>query len=257
MKRQIVWAVVMSFLLLGISPTWSVEGPITTAFTANDAGFTYTVTGIAGVEAIAQALPGAALGVAIVDQALIGNQVEESNVNRHTFILGSFRNDQGIVNINQDSGNLNNQANVRALAVVEAGALVYDLELVGSMRSTDNILISSGGEREDRIASSFWRGVGIVGVNQSAGNLNQQANVLVLGMGLALGPEMVILGDTTLDAVNANNTLTQQGPAGPRTDMLTGSFTNFRGIAQVSQSAGDLNAVSNFLGVSLTVMDVR
>jgi hypothetical protein len=56
--------------------------------------------------------------------------------------------------------------------------------------------------------------------------------------------------------VNANNTLTQ-GPAGPRTDVLSGSFADFRGIAQVSQSAGDLNAVSNFLGLSLTVMDVR
>jgi hypothetical protein len=237
-------------------PTWSAEGPITTAFTADDSGFTFTVTGIEGVAAIAQAAPGAAMGAAIVEQGLIGNQVKEHNVNRRTMILGSFRNNQGIVNVNQDSGNLNNQANVRVLAMVEAGSLVYDLKLTGLVQRIDNVLISSGGERQDRIASSFREMVGIAGVNQSAGNLNQQANVLVLGVGLALGPEMVTLGDVILEEVNANNTLTQ-GPLGPRTDAITGAFRDFRGIAQVSQSAGDLNAVSNFLGVSLTVMDGR
>ncbi len=191
---------------------------------------------------------------AAVDQAIIANWVEEQNVTRHALIQDAFQDNQGILSVNQAAGNLTNQANVRVLTLGPVDTPVQGLDLAKSARSLDNTLISSGGERETRISNSFGGTVGIVGANQSAGNLNQQANVLVLGLGAALGPEVVALGDATLGEISARNTVKQEGPAGPRADILTDSFAGFRGIAQVNQSAGDLNHMGNFVGLSLTVL---
>lgn len=255
MKRPVLLGVV-SLLLLQVSPAHGIEdSPPQASFTEHDSGFTLTVTGIDAVEAIATAAPGAAMGTAIVDQALISNLVEEHDVNRQVLIQDSFRDNVGIVSVNQEAGNLNNQANVRVLTFVEGGSLVQDLELWGASQRVGNTLITSGGVREDRIANAFGGTVGVAGANQSAGSLNQQANVLVLGIGVALGPEVVALGDSTLGDVNVGNML-MEGPHGPRTDVITDSFTGFLGIAQVNQSAGDLNVIRNFLGLSLTVMSV-
>jgi hypothetical protein len=104
------------------------------------------------------------------------------------------------------------------------------------------------------LTHSFEGTVGIVGVNQAEGNLNQQANVL--GVGLALSPEVVVLGDATLAEVHTDNTLTP-GPAGPRADIISTSFADFRGIAQIAQSSGDLNAIGNFLALSFSVVNVQ
>jgi hypothetical protein len=41
---------------------------------------------------------------------------------------------------------------------------------------------------------------------------------------------------------------------GPRADILIDSFAGFRGVAQVNQSAGDLNVMGNYVGVSLTTL---
>ncbi len=253
--KQAVLLGVVSLLLLQVSPAYGIEdSPPQASFTPHDSGFTLTVTGIDAVEAIATAASGAVQGTAIVDQGLIGNLVEEHDVSRHVLIQDSFRDNRGIVSVNQEAGNLNNQANVRVLTFVEGGSLVQDLELWGASQRVGNTLNTSGGVREDRMVNSFGGTVGIAGANQSAGSLNQQANVLVLGIGVALGPEVMALGDSTLGDISADNTL--EGPGGPRTDVIIDSFTGFRGIAQVNQSAGDLNVVRNFLGLSLTVMSV-
>ncbi len=193
-------------------------------------------------------------GRAAVDQAIIANWVEEQNVIRHALIQDAFQDNRGILSVNQAAGSLTNQANVRVLTLGPVDSPVQGLDFAGSGRSLDNTLLSSGGERENRISSSFGGTVGIVGANQSAGNLNQQANVLVLGLGAALGPEMVALGDATLGEISARNTVKQEGPTGRRADILTDSFVGFRGVAQVNQSAGDLNVMGNYVGVSLTTL---
>jgi hypothetical protein len=160
---------------------------------------------------------------------------------------------RGILSINQASGNLNNQANVRVLAFTDGEGVLYDLSLATSARSIKNTVISYGGEYENRISNSFGGAVGIVGVNQSAGSLNQQVNVVVLGIGVALGPEVVALGDADLGGTIADNSVSS---GGNRSDIITDSFTGFRGIAQVNQSSGDLNIVTNSVGFSFTRINV-
>jgi hypothetical protein len=217
-------------------------------------GIGASVTSIVGVKAVINAHGGAIRGAALFDQGVIDNWVEEQAVTRHVLIQDAFQNNQGIVSVNQEAGNLNNQANIRVLALGLAGSALQGVDLAGSARRIDNTVISSGGERENRIVGSFGGTVGVVGANQSAGNLNQQANVLVLAVGVTPEPGLVALGDATLGEVSAHNTLVRKGETGPRADIITDSFGGFRGIAQVNQSSGDLNITGNFFGLSLSVL---
>lgn len=219
-------------------------------------GTEYSVTSIVGVGAIVSSTQGGALGgAAFWDQGLTGNRVEERDVTRHVLIQDAFQNNRGIVSVNQEAGNLNNQANIRVLTLgPAAGAALQDIEIAGRVQRINNTVISSGGERENRIANSFGETAGIVGANQSAGNLNQQANVLVLGLGSGSGPGLVALGDATLGDISTNNTLERKGPAGPRAEIITDAFSGFRGIAQVNQSSGDLNIMGNSVGLSVRVL---
>lgn len=213
------------------------------AYAADAGDVTLTVSGIEGVEAISSAVSGDAM----VNQTLVGNRLEERDVISKSVMHGSFVDGRGILSINQASGNINNQANVRVLAIADGEGLLHDYSLAVSTRSSKNTVISYGGEYEGRISNSFGGGVGIVGVNQSAGSLNQQANVLVLGIGVALGPEVVVLGDADLGGTIADNSA---NGSSNRADIITDSFTGFRGIAQVNQSSGDLNILGNSVGFS-------
>ena len=239
MKRIGFYPAFVFLLTLGVSLAYAADG----------VDVTLTVSGIEGVEAISSAVSGDAL----VNQTLIGNYFEERDVISTSIVQGTFADGRGILSINQASGNLNNQANVRVLAFAEGEGLLYDLSLATSARSIKNTVISYGGNYEDRISNSFGGAVGIVGVNQSAGSLNQQVNVVVLGIGVALGPEVVALGDADLGGTIADNSVSS---GGNRSDIITDSFTGFRGIAQVNQSSGDLNIVTNSVGFSFTRISV-
>jgi hypothetical protein len=219
------------------------------AFAADVGEVTLAVSGIEGVDAISSALGAGA----VVNQTLVGNRIEERDVISTSVMHDSFVDGRGILSVNEASGHINNQANVRVLVIGDGEGLVYDYSLAVSARSIKNTVISTGGEYENRITNSFGGGVGIVGVNQSAGSLNQQVNVLVLGIGVALGPEVVALGDADLGGTIAENSVSS---GGHRSDIITDSFAGFRGIAQVNQSSGDLNIVGNAVGFSFTRTNV-
>ena len=239
MKPRIFCPALVFLIILGASRAYAADG----------VDVTLTVSGIEGVEAISSAVSADAL----VNQTLIGNRLVERDVISTSIMQDTFRDGRGILSINQASGNINNQANVRVLAFTDGEGLVYDLSLATSARSIKNSVIVYGGEREDRISNSFGGAVGIVGVNQSVGSLNQQVNVVVLGIGVALGPGVVALGDADLGGTIADNSVSS---GGNRSDIITDSFTGFRGIAQVNQSSGDLNVLGNTLGFSFTRINV-
>ena len=239
MKPRIFCPALVFLIILGASRAYPADG----------VDVTLTVSGIEGVEAISSAVSADAL----VNQTLIGNRLEERDVISRSVMHESFVDGRGILSVNQASGNMNNQANVRVLAFADGEGLLYDLSLATSARSIKNTVISYGGEYENRITHSFGGGVGIIGVNQSAGSLNQQVNVVVLGIGVALGPEVVPLGDADLGGTIADNSVSS---GGNRSDIITDSFTGFRGIAQVNQSSGDLNIVGNSVGFSFTRINV-
>lgn len=203
-------------------------------------------TGLDAVHAVVDAV-GVSSAQALVSQIQIGNRMEEGLAASLAVVRESFQNNRGIIGANQNTGNLNNQANVQVIAHVAGGPTIRLGEATVEQRLVDNTIVTSGVAREDRIENSFGGTVGIVGINQSAGNLNNQANVVVLTLGKGSG--FVALEDSSLGKVNSGNKLIQGSP-GPKADVITGSFAGFRGLAQVSQSAGDLNQISNTMNVS-------
>lgn len=211
-------------------------------------------TGVDAVHAVVDAV-GASSAHALVSQVQIGNAMQEGLSASLAVVRDSFQSNRGIIGANQNTGNLNNQANVQVIAHVSSEGQVVQLGRVTvEQRLVDNTIMTSGAARADRIENSFGGTVGIVGINQSAGNLNNQANVVVLTFGNGSG--VAALEDSSLGKVNSGNKLIE-GPPGPKSDVLVGSFSGFRGLAQVSQSAGDLNQVSNTMNVSVSAMTLR
>jgi hypothetical protein len=206
--------------------------------------------GPADAAAIAMVSPGAAAGEAMIQQRLINNHLELVDPRRQSVIERALLDDQGIVSVNQDSGDINNQANVRVIALSLSGAIV-DLRSVAAIERSGNQLITSGGSSEDRITGSLGGTTGLVGINQSAGSLNQQRNVMLVGLGATVGSNAALLADTSLATVHGTNNTLQEGSPRPRADVIDGSFAGFRGAAQISQSAGDLNVIGNSMAISV------
>lgn len=260
MSRSPVWPICVYLLLVGGTPTFGADGsrPAETPGPPRETpGVGVVIPGLEAVAAIAAASAGAAVATIMLDQRVVGNRVEEKNISRSTLFENSGRDNLGIVNINQDAGNLNNQANVAVLAIHQGGATVgpavQGLDVTAAAVRTDNTVITVGGHRENRIASSFSGTIGLVNANQSAGNLNGQANLVALSVGGLAVPDFAHLGDSALGEVTARNRVIREGPAGSRVDVVTDSFAGYRGVALVSQVSGDLNVVRNIATISVTV----
>ncbi len=179
---------------------------------------------------------------------------------RRTTVFESFDAAHGLMSINQEVGSLNNQANVRAVTLGTAADQTQLQEIVVETRLVDNRITVTDIARDNTVMNSFDNATGLVGVNQSAGNLNQQANVLALG--IADDPRTLSpLNTIALDEQVANNSLTTvrqaDGLQRPRGDFVTDSFTNFRGIAQIGQASGDGNIARNALAMSVNVVAPR
>jgi hypothetical protein len=90
-------------------------------------------------------------------------------------ILESINTNTGIVDVNQDAGNMNNQNNADAIAVALGGVLALSEAALGQ-ENTGNTVNEVQTVRTGRIAGSINGNAGIVKVNQATGNMNNQAN---------------------------------------------------------------------------------
>ena len=239
-----------------------------------------SVSSIAGVAAVAEnpvtvQLTGGVrvnyqqsiVGTTVIDQIVVPiikipgrPPFEADGFVREALVNRSFESSTGLFALNQDVGVVNNQLNIIVLNVRDPGSSdqgvnMEELVISGGARFEGNTIVSSGGTRQDRIQNSFANTTGAVAVNQSAGAANQQSNILVLGFGTATDPEkFVALAEDKLGAVDPGQVPTEGSEDTLKTkrfDTLTDSFTNFKGIAQVAQSAGNGNIVSNQMTVSV------
>ncbi len=228
-----------------VSTVWSGAGAQELIVSADPT----TTSSLDGAQAVSLALTGFAQPSVVITQTLVSNTLVQHDVTSTALIDQSFQNDIGIVNANQDAGNFNNQVNVRAIVLLQPGSQMHVPEVTALATTTGNVGMVVGGRAEDHIQGSFQGTQGIVGVNQSAGNLNQQANIFVMSLGAVVGTEAISVPDVTLGKVQSNNPISLD-PNRPRIDTLTDSFGGFVGMAQVSQSAGDLNVVHNVMSIS-------
>lgn len=188
-----------------------------------------------------------------VTATISGNRVEESGASHRVTIESSFRGNTGIMSANQAAGTLNQQANVHVIAIGPGGETsLLAASSSGAADVIGNTIVTKDGERQTLIMNSFGGSTGLTAINQSAGHLNQQSNVATIAVGIGLGEEALALGDSDLGSLSSNNTAEVSGEH-ERSDVITGSFGGYTGVAQVTQSSGDGNIVRNNLTISVQV----
>ncbi len=103
---------------------------------------------------------------------------------RNAIITGSINDNVGGVHVNQSAGNINNQTNVFTAAIgQDAGVALSDVDLAQS--NWLNQVNERKVVKTAQITGSITGNSGVVGVNQSSGNMANQANVFTLGAATA------------------------------------------------------------------------
>lgn len=93
-------------------------------------------------------------------------------------IEDSINGNSGIVGVNQAAGALNNQTNAVAVSAGLEGMNVAMAESDLGQFNTNNVAFEFAAVKNDVIVGSINGNTGVVGVNQSAGSLNNQANIV-------------------------------------------------------------------------------
>lgn len=113
--------------------------------------------------------------------SLFGNTVFTENIPfRVANIEDSVNDNLGVVHVNQSVGNMNNQTNVLTAAIsLNAGVALSESDL--GQWSVDNEVQERDVNKTAQILGSINRNQGVTGVNQAAGNMANQANIITLG----------------------------------------------------------------------------
>ena len=171
---------------------------------------------------------------------------EESVGNSITTLLNSVQDNTGIISMNQSSGSFVHQSNVRAFYFSDDPDTVFDIGVhITSILDLVSLTESSVSERRNQLVGSFQDNNVLVGINQSAGNLNQQSNstIVIIGGSAALS-------DAELNNTRATNNEIDEDQVEVLEDMIANSFTNSHGIFQISQASGSVNIQENNLAIS-------
>lgn len=210
----------------------------------------------------------------------LGEGVDLSEVNNFGIdldasITDSINDNTGIVEVNQDVGNMANQGNQVSLAIAtpaaggEAGPVLVHSQSEAEQINTGNA-VWHGEDPQDptevavdlveepnlsaSITDSITGNVGIVNVNQNAGNMNNQANSEALAVAISLAG--VALSEAALGQVNSNPTNEENGfPAVfefgvEKSVAMTGSLNGNTGIGGVNQAAGNMANQANVFSLS-------
>jgi hypothetical protein len=176
----------------------------------------------------------------------------DMRINKHARISNSINNNTGIVGVNQDVGNMVNQANVVAAAVTNSeSALTHSQAEVDQQNFAnfsfhrERVLNLVFPNLTANITGSINNNRGVVGVNQNAGNMNNQANLVALSVGL--GSEFA-LSEAALGQINRDNRVTEVQTV--KFDLIQNSINGNSGIIGVNQSVGNMNNQASAVSVS-------
>ena len=184
-----------------------------------------------------------------------------ADIDRTNTITGSINDNDGAVQVNQDTGNMVNQANLVSYGLTGDGDAVTTAEASADQFNLGNVVAWGPVETEPTdditisatIATSVNGNEGIVGVNQNAGNMNNQTNAVALAVGLGNVDDegMVALAEADLGQFNAGNFVTEVNSV--KTGTISGSVTGNSGITHVNQAVGNNSNQANFVAVSVTL----
>ncbi len=211
---------------------------------------TQTPTGAAEANAVANVLNNNVHVDKAVSDAVIGTvtTTTEFGIFRSATIDGSVNTNSGIVGVNQDVGNFANQSNIVSIALSTSTSSVTNAEASVSQANTNSSAteleeffsllpgINALNNQNASITGSVNGNTGVVGVNQNAGNMNNQTNALAL----AVGPgSTTALAEADLGQENFNDVVHDVNTH--RADLISGSVQGNTGITTVNQSVGNFN----------------
>lgn len=199
-------------------------------------------------------LDGVAEATALVNQTNFWNRVDHDRDDIHlsASIDGSVKSNTGIVQVNQDVGNMVNQGNTVSVAVTSTNSWVNTQAEV-DQKNFRNSVVETGKatsgivDRSASITGSVNSNTGIVQVNQNAGMMNNQANTASVGVGQGA---FVALTEAALGQVNANNDVKSINTL--RLDTIKDSVNGNTGIVSVNQTTGNMNNQGVAVSVGLT-----
>jgi len=96
-------------------------------------------------------------------------------------IDNSINDDSGVVGVNQNAGNMNNQLNAVALAVGLGSKFALSEASLGQF-NTSQFVDEIETVKSNLIMASVNGNTGVVGVNQSTGNMNNQASMVSMAV---------------------------------------------------------------------------
>lgn len=170
-----------------------------------------------------------------------------------TRLVDSLAGNQGIVQVNQDSGIGANQANIVAIAVAAgAGTVPVGAAILSESHYENNTIFASNVTRTNVIENILDGSAGIAQINQNSGNLNRNLNALAISIGLGKG-EAVLVTEGSLAAAASGVQYSYDG-AIQGSNTISG-VRNFSGIGQIAQTAGDGNVAVNSLAIGVTVIN--
>lgn len=196
------------------------------------------------------------LGAGVIDP-------NDMRILKHALIGDSINDNSGIVGVNQDVGNMVNQANVVALAVTNSESALTHAQAEADQQNTRNFSFHRERTLFDinapevnpnltaTITGSINDNTGVVGVNQNAGNMNNQANLVALSIGL--GSEFA-LSEASLGQVNTRNRVVEVQTV--KFDRIADSINGNSGIVGVNQSVGNMNNQASAVSVSALTSNV-
>jgi hypothetical protein len=162
---------------------------------------------------------------------------------RSTIEWDAFSRAQGRIAINVSAGERNLQANAMAIAVGDDVTSAISVTQTIHEGDAPSQAINARAFIE---SDSFRRSTGAISVNQSAGELNRQSNVVTVG---------VTDGSLATDDLLANATAGSARSSGiayvGRRDVSIGdgAFSNTTGIVQINQVAGVGNVAANIVSL--------
>lgn len=206
-------------------------------------------------------LRGAAEATAIANMRNEFNKVRPNwrasrlDIERHARIVDSVNLNTGIVGVNQDVGNMVNQANLVSLALTTRRDNFTNAQAEAEQVNNYNRVFRIEGEFDTqnpdttaRINNSVNDNQGIVGVNQNAGSMNNQLNAVALAIGL---DSNLALSESALGQENTNNKVFEFRTV--KSDVINGSVLRNQGITQVNQSVGNMNNQGSVVAFATTV----
>lgn len=166
-------------------------------------------------------------------------------------VSGTSNGSQGIMALNQDASlGGASQANIVVVAVSNGPNAAALARLLGEQNFSNEQAAASQVMPEGpniaalAIVDSYKGGVGIAQINQNAGVGNVQRNATVIAAALGGGDASAVSESDLASMGSINRTATTTGSTRGIAS-VSGSFTDFSGIAQVNQTIGTGNLVSN------------